>query len=171
MTEIGQALFSQDLATRILARGYLQVNDDESFFRPFYYASNSTPEEIIWIAVGAAAEYARCDQAGFSESAIQLKETIHAESSAIAPGFKALAAFTLAAVTTQREMDMADFERMAKVPLTEADLKDVKYDIIRILRYSPRMRQKLIDLNPPWAGFSKAEIEALGRTDNIFSLP
>lgn len=172
LTEIRGALCTNDPAIRNFARGYLEVNqpaDDTSLNALF--PNDATAEETVMNAVSVAAVYVRCDLTA-SPSALWLKRTIETSPApAISGGLKALASVALASTSTQPETDAADMGQMAKQSLTQEDLRDVKYDLIRILRYSPRMRQKLAELNPPWAGFSKAEIESLGKMDTLFSLP
>jgi hypothetical protein len=91
-----------------------------------------------------------------------------ASTNSVNRGLQVLAAITEAKWYPSNPADLKHI--MAKQPANEKEIAGVRYDLIRILRNSPGMRKELIALHPPWAGFSKAEIEALSQ-DNIFSLP
>jgi hypothetical protein len=68
------------------------------------------------------------------------------------------------------EKDSSYLKQVADIPLSQAEIENVKPDIIRNLRYSEFVRTNLLSLNPSWNGFSKPENEALGST-NIFIFP
>jgi hypothetical protein len=164
--EIIGALSSTGIQQKRAVRGYLEMNRSwESFGELFDQCK--TPEEIIWTAIGILDVMVRTGQTT-DVLAIERINKIFNEKprSLIAPELKAVAAMELARVAKETTF----LQQVAKQPLSASEVVNVKPDMIRILRYSEFVRTKLIELNPQWAGFSKADIEALGRMD-IFSLP
>ena len=165
-TEILNALSSTNTATVERSRAYMQMNQAAESWDALFAAAK-TPREIVWASVAMASVEDRSDQAACLAAGEKLRQVLSSTNS-VSLGVQVLAAITEAQAWSN---EISDLERIANQPASEKELSSVLYDIIRILRDSPRMRQKLMELNPPWVGFSKAEIEALGRTDKIFSLP
>jgi hypothetical protein len=166
------ALASQDSHIRWAARQYFDFNfmANESF-RAEIIQRAARPATAIWVTVGieSVAGYGAGLNSPNSPSCIhrlravfQRKEDLSGE-----PGLKALAAVELARVTH----DFGPLREVARQPLAAAEIADVKYDLIRNLHYSDTVQDQLAELNPLWAGFSRVEIEELGRTDNLFTLP
>jgi beta-lactamase regulating signal transducer with metallopeptidase domain len=123
--------------------------------------------EGIWAAVGLLGARELTEEVRRVRPALWLETALRDDTVLTNwPALRALAAVECARVT----QDATLLERAAKQPLSESEIAQVKPDMIRNLRYSAFVRQKLVELNPQWAGFSKAEIEELGRT-NIFQLP
>jgi hypothetical protein len=163
--EIIAALSNNDMKKRRAARGYLEMNRSEDSFQRIF-ASCQSPDEITWTGVGILDVMVRTDGTTHTLSIGKIKEALKKSADSLSPGLETLAAVAIAIDPS----DTTDLERVAKRTLAEKDLAEVKYDIVRILRYSTRIRNKVLELEPEWAGLSKAEIEALGRMD-IFSLP
>jgi hypothetical protein len=167
LDQLMDALAARDRQVRGNARRYLDLT--LSVFLQQEVPAKVTPfEKGIWTDVAFLDVEARMDFSGpiFTGFSARLKKALKEEDWAGHPGLKALAAMEVA----RTEQDTSFLEQAARQPLSAAEIANVKYDMIQILRLSRFLRNKLLDLNPPWAGFSKAEIEALGQT-NIFSLP
>ena len=127
----------------------------------------TTTEKGIWTAVGALS-WARTRPVGWGRmpASGRLRKALQDDQElADKPGLKALAALELARVT----QDTTFLEQVAKRPLSASEITEVKPDMTRILLGSEFVWRKLLELNPQWAGFSKAEIEGLPA--NLFSLP
>jgi hypothetical protein len=131
----------------------------------------ATEATAIWATVGidSALGYGTGLSSPYSPPCIHRLQAVFDRNEDLSsePGLKALAAVELARFAN----DFGPLQEVAKQPLSAADIADVIHDLIRDLHYSDEVRDKLVELNPPWEGFSKKEIEELGRTDNLFSLP
>jgi hypothetical protein len=165
--QLVDVLAANDGRVRAKARRYLDLTLSISL-KGDPTAKATSLEQVVWFDVAALGVSVRMDLGGpisITESA-RLKKALKEEDWSGKPGLKALAAMEVARI----ERDTTFLEQVAKQPLTAAEIADAKYDMIRITRLSEFLRNKLLELNPPWVGFSKGEIEALTDKD-IFSLP
>ncbi len=123
--------------------------------------------QAVWTAVGVLAVMTRADVPAWPSAAACLRKLL-SDTNALSdqPALRALGATELARV----EKDASFLEQASKRPLSPSELTAVEPDLIRNLSYSAFVREKFLELNPNWAGFSKAVIEGLRQT-NIFSLP
>jgi hypothetical protein len=167
LSQIVDALASKDPRVRSVARNYIEmcwrVVDEAALV-----SEAGSTEKGIWTTVGVINRArTRSVALGKGPASDRMRKALQDDQElADKPGLKALAAMELARVTE----DATFLEQVAKRPLSASEIADVKPDMIRSLRYSEFVRQKLLELNPPWAGFSKAEIQGLDLT-NVFSLP
>ena len=167
LDQLMDALADKNGRTRAKARRYRDLTLSVSLGRlpdkviPF--------EKGIWTDIAFLGEEVRMDIGGpvFLTSSARLKEALKEQDWSGHPGLKALATMEVA----RTERDTTFLDQAAKQPLSAAEIANVKLDMIRILRLSEFLRTKLLGLSPQWAGFSKAEMEALGHTDNLFTLP
>lgn len=123
--------------------------------------------KAVWVSVGVLSVMTRGDVPAWPSAAARLRTTL-TDSDALSgkPALYALAATELARV----EKDASYLEQAAKRPLSASELADVRPDLIRNLCYSSFVRDKFLELEPKWAGFSKPQVETVGQT-NSFSLP
>jgi hypothetical protein len=166
------ALANQDRHIRWAARQYFDFNFMvNERFRSEMIQRAAPAATAIWVTVGidSVVDYGMGLMSPYSPACIHRMQAVFERKEDLSgePGLKALAAVELARVSH----DFGPLREVAKQPLSAADIEDVKYDLIRNLHYSDAVRDQLAELNPPWAGFSRLEIEELGRTDNLFSLP
>jgi len=164
------ALSSNDLQIRSAARNYVELDISELFSKLGGLLSKSdTLEKSMWVAIANLNVVACTDPEGpilHLPEMDKMEKALKEEDWSGNTGLKALVAMEVARVTR----DTTFLEQVAKQPLSVSAIANVKPDIIRTLRVSSYLRDKLLELGPQWAGFSKAEIQALGQT-NIFSLP
>jgi len=167
LSQIVDALASKDAHVRSVARNYIEmcwrVVDGAALV-----SEATTTEKGIWTTVGVNnGARTRSVALGKGPASDRMRKALQDDKELTdKPGLRALAAMELARVTE----DATFLEQAAKQPISASEIADVKPDMIRSLRYSEFVRQKLLELNPPWAGFSKAEIQGLDLT-NVFSLP
>ena len=163
-------LADNDPRVRLAARNYIEFDLFEMFSKLGNLLSKSdTLEKSMWVAIANLNVVAYTDPEGpilHLPETDKMEKALKEEDWSGNTGLKALVAMEVARVTR----DTTFLEQVAKQPLSVTAIANVKPDIIRTLRVSPYSRGKLLALNPQWAGFSKAEIEALSQT-NIFSLP
>jgi hypothetical protein len=157
------ALANGSARTRSAAQNYLGLAP--SAVTEGLAGEAASTEKAIWTAIGVERVLAPGESRGFPFAVEPLKKAIE-QGSAISPGLRALAAAEVA----RAGGGVALLEYAARQPLSAVELAPVRLDMIRILRCSEPVRKSLAALSPPWAGFSKQEIEALGRLD-YFSLP
>ncbi len=157
-TELIEALASTNTLIRLAARNYVWMN--QSLIPLDSLAQTAPRREAVWVSLASLSFVDRVEQDGpiagasIMELEKRLKEVWPGD-----PGLKALAAVELASLARNTNF-LSD---MAGKSLSERDLAGVRYDLIRVLRSSQFIRSFLSELNPPWAGFSKADIAALGQ--------
>jgi hypothetical protein len=191
-SDLVDALASVDARVRSEARKYCELCSPR--ISSDAVVRHAPPgEKALWTAVGMLSIHARVPGTTHLASLERIRRELENEgSSSNSPGIRALAAmelvrvagYTLDVVKRQQALnhpvpdeiitrangDSMAWERLVGIELSPASVSKVKYDMIRVLRYSKPVRDKLIELKVHWPGFSQADIEALGKT-NIFSLP
>ena len=162
-SDLIDALASDQEETRLAARYYIDFARDQASLDDL--VSQARPmEKAAWVAVGVISVYSQ-DNTAPQLTVLTMRSALNDDLPG-QPGLKALLAMEFA----RTAQDTTFLKTAAKLPLSATEITGVKRDIEEALRRSPPLREKLLELNPQWAGFSRPEVEALGET-NAFVAP
>jgi hypothetical protein len=163
-SDLAADLSSTNATLRADARNYLAV-----FMRadPDGWVQQAPPgETAAWIAVALLRKHVCTYGPVFAPGVERLEESVAGDRLKDNPALRVVAAMEIARVTKRTSF----FDEAMKVPLSAAEVANVKEDMIRNLHYSEVLRTKMMELNPGWPGFSRADIAAMEDTD-YFSRP
>lgn len=165
--EIISSLSSADPKVRLAARQYAEAtfwtNPPDKLI-----AEADSPEKALWAALAATSIMVRTEEATLTAAISVLKK--HASEELLTKGNPHLAVAT-ALELARVGKDMKALEIVSKRKLIDTDLSGIRSDLCRICRGSKLVRDKLLELQPPWSGFSKETIQSLEKSPFDLQIP
>ena len=158
--EIRAALAHHDPAIRHVARNYLQA---VAWSVPLdqWVTKTEDSEIALWTAIGITSMMVRIEKGATHVATIdRLKREIGNEASfsGLSPELAVLTAFELARLANEP----TGLDLVAKRDLSEHDFSGIRADLLRMVRSSGYLREKLATMDFGWLGFTPEVLEGLG---------